>query len=117
MSDAFTAIRRLTRELQELRTMLDTTDVDLFAHAALTDFEMLDDFKTLLDHVRQAIWPHLLAAEQHAPLDSAYSPRVYKIQRIREMLQSLLEERPVRGHDLQLDLFLNELSRLITAGK
>lgn len=96
MSNMADRITRITRELRELQEELLRASRDNPAAADRIVDELLDrrtaeEFKTVLDHMRKALWAYLEAARE-LPADGAdYSLQKQRMQRVNAMLKKLTE--------------------------
>lgn len=112
MSDLLKEVQTLTEKLEGLRKAMEN-EIPVSQLASPSDYETLSNFKTALDHVRHLVWPCLLSMEQGCPDEVNYALQIYRMQRVREMIQAIqqLEDAAV---DAKTELFLAEVNRLTT---
>jgi hypothetical protein len=80
----------------------------------LNDFELLDQLKSGLDNARHIVWAYRLSSEQGSSQHGPYALQLHRMQRIREMMRSLADQKGPQ-HDLRMQLFLRELQRMVSS--
>ena len=76
------------------------------------DEKVLLGFKEALDSMRHAVWPHVLAAQQHCEANAMYAVQSYRMSRVKKMLEDLRQDAEVLGQQQYAQLFFSEIQRL-----
>ena len=58
----------------------------------MSNIELLDRLKNRLDNARHVVWAYRLSAEQGSSQNSSYALQLYRMQRIREMMNYFVEQ-------------------------
>ncbi len=76
------------------------------------DEKILLGFKEALDTMRHAVWPHVLAAQQHCEANAIYAVQSYRMTRVKKMLEDLRQDAEALGQQQKAQLFFSEIQRL-----
>ncbi len=110
MPEIVARIHKLTQDLLDLNAELEQ-ELAGFAvdrsSALFSEYGLLMAFKGILDHSRHLVWPFVLGAEQKAERNIGVVMQSYRIDRIRQMVASLQQDR--EGAPEVTRLFLAEL--------
>jgi hypothetical protein len=107
-------IQKLTSELMELNAELEKGLATLAVERSsplLTEYALLKAFKGVTDHARHVLWPYLLGAEQKAEENVLHAMQMYRMERIRQMLEAIQRDQGISGTTQPVELFLSELQR------
>ncbi len=107
-------IREVTEKLHDIHEQLQWATAGQVNLSRVLDLDTLNEFKTALDHARHVVWPQILGFEQRSPENVLYALQLYRMQRIREMLQVLQQDEAALGEQAKIQLFLAEIHRLIS---
>jgi hypothetical protein len=114
MTPTISRMQKLTTELMELNAELEKDLATLAVERSsplLTEYALLKAFKGVLDHSRHVLWPYLLGAEQKAEENVLHAMQMYRMERIRQMLEAIQRDQEVSGTTQPVELFLSELQR------
>lgn len=106
-------VRAATLQLQqlhaEMRRAMSENALDL---RNVLDHDTLEQFKGVVDDVRSLAWPQMLAFEQPDSDNAQAALQLYRLRRIRGMLEALQAD-GVQQIEPQLTLCLDEIERLV----
>lgn len=114
MTPTASRIQKLTSELMELNAELEKGLATLAVERSsplLAEYALLKAFKGVLDHTRHVLWPYLLGAEQKAEENVLHAMQMYRMERIRQMLEAIQRDQEISGTQAPVELFLSELQR------
>ena len=74
------------------------------------DLQLLNSFKTSVDHMRHLLWAYIEAMTNRASIDTTIQQ--YRLQRATEMLRQLRQHGPVEPTDTQSRNFLHEVEAI-----
>jgi hypothetical protein len=114
VKDFPTVVRQLIELLREFHTQVNKSPEQNEVMGVLNDFELLDQLKSGLDNARQVVWAYRLSSEQGSSQHSPYALQLHRMQRIREMMGSLADQKDPQN-DLRVQLFLHELQRIVSS--
>ena len=115
MNDLAQDIRNLSAALQQLCKTLESNAGSPIADSALAEsltFDLLDGFKSSLDHARHMVWPYVIALQQGSPENVDFALQQYRMQRVREMLATIRKDEEALKSDAKTLLFLAEMHRM-----
>ena len=77
----------------------------------MSNIELLDRLTNRMDNARHVVWAYRLSAEQGSSQNSSYALQLYRMQRIREMMNYFVEQESPQN-DLKVRLLVHELERI-----
>lgn len=108
--DVAEKMARLTREILAMEEQLRSYTAQ--DRMCPVDEKTLLGFKEALDTMRHAVWPHVLAAQQHCAANATYAVQNYRMVRVKRMLEDLRNDAEALGQQQHAQLFFSEVQRL-----
>ncbi|MBZ5648140.1 MAG: hypothetical protein LAN37_13065 [Acidobacteriia bacterium] len=102
-------VQRVAKELDEIRDELHHKGGPS-GTALPVDIELLNSFKTSVDHMRHVLWAYIEAMSKSDDVDRTLQQ--YRLQRATEMLRQLREHGPLHPENPQANSFLREIQAI-----
>ena len=108
MNSLIQKVQQVAKDLDEVRDQLHGKGKG--AAATPVDIELLNSFKTSVDHMRHVLWAYIEAMTTTGDVDRTLQQ--YRLQRATEMLRQLREHGPLHPETPQASSFLREIQAI-----